>query len=151
MEEAMKTACINGETEIVEIFLDKIDITFLGVNTYMNISCQKGWDEIVSLLLERVDHSLFDFTAAMNEACRCGEADVVELLIQKVNRENFNFDTAIVEACKSHLNENLVLILLQYINRSTSDIEAVSGKAYDYGWRRVSSRLKRMIYNDISK
>ncbi|CAC5366439.1 unnamed protein product [Mytilus coruscus] len=148
MEEAMKYACNSGETEIVKILLDNVDVGFIEIKNAMIISCQKGWDELVSLLLEGVDHSLFDFTVAMNEACRFGEADIVELFIQKVDHKFFNFENAIMEACKSHLNENLVLILLKYINRSTSDMEAVSGKAYDNGWRRVSSRLKRMICND---
>ncbi|VDI58241.1 Hypothetical predicted protein, partial [Mytilus galloprovincialis] len=136
MEDAMKNACMSGETEIVKLFLDKVDISLLGLRIDIVISCQKGWDEIVSLLLERVDHSLFDFTAAMNEACRCGEADIVELLIQKVDHKFFNFENAIKEAFQSHLNENLVLILLKYINNSTWDIEGMSKKARENGWRK---------------
>ncbi|VDI57812.1 Hypothetical predicted protein [Mytilus galloprovincialis] len=148
MEEAMTNACKSGETEIVKLFLDKVDISLLGVNINMIISCQKGWDEIVSLLLERVDHSLFDFTGAMSEACHCGEADIVELLVQKVDNKFFNFENAIKEACQSHLNENLVLILLKYINNSTWDIEGMCKKARENGWRKVNSRLKRMSYNE---
>ncbi|XP_071123571.1 uncharacterized protein [Mytilus edulis] len=147
---AFNTACENGELEIAQLLLDKVEPYILtSVDKAMCSVAVKGWDEIAVLLLEKVEHSRLDIGNALIEACRHGEIDVVQAILQKVDNAMLDVETALNKACESHMHEKLVLLMLENIDQV--DLKTVKKQAVRHKWWKVQFALTKVDIKDLNQ
>ncbi|CAG2189680.1 unnamed protein product [Mytilus edulis] len=149
---AFNTACDNGELEIVQLLLDKVDPHILtAVEKAMHSVAVKGWDEIALLLLDDFEHTRLDIGNALIEACRHGEIDVVQTILQKVNNNLLDVKAALNKACENHMHEELVLWVLDNIDQQQVDLKNVKTQAGRHKWRKVQFSLTKEDIEDLNQ
>ncbi|VDI44552.1 Hypothetical predicted protein [Mytilus galloprovincialis] len=149
---ALNTACDNGELEISQLLLDKVDPHILtNIDKAMHSVAVKGWDEIAILLLDKVEHTRLDIGNALIEACRHGEIDVVQAILRKVDSNMLDVETALYKACENHMHEELVLWILENIKHKQVDLKSVKKRAIRHKWRKVQFALTKVDIEDLNQ
>ncbi|CAG2227427.1 unnamed protein product [Mytilus edulis] len=147
---AFNTACDNGELEIAELLLKKVDPHILtAVDKAMLSVAVKGWDEIALLLLDKVEHARLDIGNALIEACRHGEIDVVQAILRKVNNNLLDVKVALNKACENHMHEELVLWVLDNIDQQQVDLKNVKTQAGRHKWRKVQFSIQDVDNDEV--
>ncbi|VDH89333.1 Hypothetical predicted protein [Mytilus galloprovincialis] len=95
----VNTACESGKFEIVDWFLQIIELTNIDVQTVMVESCGYGWLKIVVLLWSKFDIENFDMRTSMNEACSYGRYEIVKFLLEKVDSNLLDTKLVLKNAC----------------------------------------------------
>ncbi|CAC5399753.1 unnamed protein product [Mytilus coruscus] len=133
-------ACMNGETQIVEIIICNADPRKLDPDSAMAEICSHGWDEILNLFLIRknIPHELFDMEKAFNTACEFGQLEIVEILSENLDVKLLNLKTAMNKACRSRMNERLVRFLLDKFDNEKFDMDKVSFAVQEYEWQDIT-------------
>ncbi|CAC5423165.1 unnamed protein product [Mytilus coruscus] len=94
-------ACLMDDLDLVKLIAEKIDITYLSIDTCMKKACHRGNLKIVQWLVEHVDNTLLDIKAALN--CVINEndylidhrhgSDIIFFLLKRFDTEIFVSDT----------------------------------------------------------
>ncbi|CAG2210462.1 unnamed protein product [Mytilus edulis] len=137
---AFHLACMNGETQIVEIIICNGNPRQLGIDSAMVEICSHGWEEILNLILIRknIPHELFDMEKAFNTACEFGQLEIVEILSEKVDVKLLNLETAMNKACRSRMNERLVRFLLDKFDNEKFEMDKVTFAVQEYEWQDIT-------------
>ncbi|VDI78002.1 Hypothetical predicted protein [Mytilus galloprovincialis] len=118
MHRLIRVACFHFNKNIVQLLIDKVDNSLLGIDTVMDRACSIGRLDVVEWLVENIDNTLFDVKTALD--CAIGEdeendddkmhrlirvacfhfkKDIVNLLIEKVDNSLLDIDTVMNRAC----------------------------------------------------
>lgn len=140
MAKAFHLACMNGETQIVEIIICNGNPRQLDFDSAMAEICSHGWDEILNLILIRknIPHELFDMEKAFNTACEFGQLEIVEILSENVNVKLLNLKTAMNKACRCRMNERLVRFLLDKFDNEKFEMDKVRFAVQEYEWQDIN-------------
>ncbi|CAC5391347.1 unnamed protein product [Mytilus coruscus] len=149
---AFNAACDNGELEIAQYLLEKVDPHLLTtVDKAMHSVAVKGWDEIAILLLNKFEHTRLDIGNALIETCRLGEIDVVQAILGKVDTTMLDVKTALNIACENHMHEELVLWILENIDREQVDLKTVKIQAIRQKWKKVQFAIPEVDNEDLNQ
>ncbi|VDI78003.1 Hypothetical predicted protein [Mytilus galloprovincialis] len=85
MHRLIRVACFHFNKNIVQLLIDKVDNSLLGIDTVMDRACSIGRLDVVEWLVENIDNTLFDVKTALD--CAIGEDEEND-----DDSEFFNFD-----------------------------------------------------------
>lgn len=147
MAKAFHLACMNGETQIVEIIICNGNPRQLDLDSAMAEICSHGWDEILNLILIRknIPHELFDMEKALNTACEFGQLEIVEILSENVDVKLLNLKTAMNKSCRSRMNERLVRFLLDKFDNEKFEMDKVTFAVQEYEWQNITKAYTESV------
>ena len=139
----MLEACKSGETNVVQLLLERCNSEECGLNTKdvdgwspIMLACKNGHKDVVQLLMDMSDINI-DLNARTNHgttafigACREGHKDVVQLLLENSNidlkaRDNEGYSAFTFACQKGHTN--VVKLLLDHSERIELNARTIDG------------------------